>query len=36
VGHHLESAEYAETQRNFFDVLWGVSKEPEVDESGHP
>ena len=28
----IESAEYAETQRNFFDVLWGVSQEAEVDE----
>jgi hypothetical protein len=32
----IESAEYAETQRNFFDVLWGVSRTAEVDESGRP
>jgi sugar-specific transcriptional regulator TrmB len=32
----IESLEYAEMQRNFFEVLWGVSADSEVDESGSP
>jgi hypothetical protein len=32
----IESAEYAQMQTNFFDVLWGVSKKADVDDSGAP
>ena len=32
----IESAEYAQMQSNFFDVLWGVSNDADVDDSGRP
>jgi hypothetical protein len=32
----IESAEYAQMQSNFFDVLWGISKDADVDDSGRP
>lgn len=32
----IESEEYAEMQRNFFEVLWSVSKSAEEDGSGVP
>lgn len=32
----IESAEYADMQRNFFEVLWGVSASAETDDSGAP
>jgi hypothetical protein len=32
----IESAEYAQMQSNFFDVLWGISHDADVDDSGPP
>lgn len=32
----IESQEYAEMQRNFFEVLWSVSTDAAVDDSGPP
>lgn len=32
----IESAEYAQMQSNFFDVLWAVSNDADVDDSGRP
>lgn len=32
----IESAEYAQMQSNFFDVLWVVSNDAGVDDSGRP